>query len=51
MQEVKLVRGYFLLARAAMAAVKQWRFQPYSVNGHAATTQTSLTVNFNYPGT
>jgi TonB family protein len=45
-QDVKIVRGYFVLGRAAIAAVKTWRFQPYSVNGHPAEMQTVLTVNF-----
>jgi outer membrane biosynthesis protein TonB len=37
------------LGRAAIAAVKQWRFQPYSANGHASATQTVITINFSYP--
>jgi periplasmic protein TonB len=48
-EDLKIVRGYFILGRAAIAAVKQWRFQPFSVNGHAAATQTVITVNFSYP--
>jgi TonB family protein len=48
-EDLKIVRGYFILGRAAIAAVKQWRFQPYSLNGHAAATQTLITINFNYP--
>jgi TonB family protein len=48
-EDLKLVRGYFLLGRAAIAAVKQWRFQPYSANGHASATQTVITINFTYP--
>ena len=48
-EDLKLVRGYFILGRAAIAAVKQWRFQPYSINGHAAATQTVITINFSYP--
>jgi protein TonB len=48
-ENVKLVRGYFVLGRAALAAVKQWRFQPYNVDGHAAATQTVITINFAYP--
>jgi len=47
--DLKIVRGYFILGRAAIAAVKQWQFQPYSINGHAASTQTTITVNFIYP--
>jgi TonB family protein len=49
-EDVKIVRGYFALGRAAIAAVKQWRFQPYTINGHAASTQTTLTINFSSPG-
>ena len=48
-EDLKIVRGYFILGRAAIAAVKQWRFQPYSVNGHAAATQTLITINFRDP--
>jgi TonB family protein len=48
-QDLKIVRGYFILGRAASAAVKQWRFQPYAVNGHAVSTQTVITINFSYP--
>ncbi len=47
--DVKMVRGYFVLGQAAIAAVKQWRFQPYTLNGHPAATQTAITVSFSYP--
>ena len=48
-QDLKLVRGYFVLAKAAIAAVKQWRFSPYMQNGHALETQTVITIAFSYP--
>ncbi|MBI1739676.1 MAG: TonB family protein [Candidatus Koribacter versatilis] len=48
-QDLKLVRGYFALARAAIAAVKQWRFRPSSINGRPVEAQTVITVNFSYP--
>jgi TonB family protein len=48
-EDLKIVRGYFILGRAAISAVKQWRFQPYSISGHAAATQTVITINFSYP--
>lgn len=48
-EDLKIVRGYFILGRAAIAAVKQWRFQPYTINGHAAATQTVITIDFSYP--
>jgi len=47
--DLKIVRGYFVLSKAAIAAVKQWQFQPYTINGHAASTQTVITVNFTFP--
>jgi TonB family protein len=48
-EDLKIVRGYFILGRAAISAVKQWRFQPYSVGGRAAATQTVITIHFSYP--
>jgi TonB family protein len=48
-EDLKIVRGYFILGRAAIAAVKQWHFQPYTIGGHAASTQTVITINFSYP--
>ena len=48
--DVKLVRGYFVLGRAAVDAVKQWRFRPYNVNGKSTDFQTYITINFKLPG-
>jgi len=48
-QELKIVRGYFVLGKAAVAAVQQWKFRPYNVNGHPVETETEITVNFNAP--
>ena len=49
-RDLKLVKGYFLLAKAASDAVKQWRFKPYAPNGAAIDFQTLVTVNFKCPG-
>lgn len=48
-EDLKILRGSFVLAKASIAAVKQWQFQPYMINGHAAETQTYITINFNPP--
>jgi TonB family protein len=48
-QDVKIVRGYFLLGRAGVAAVKAWRFRPYTFNGLPASVRTQITLNFSYP--
>jgi TonB family protein len=48
-REVKLLRGQRLLADAAIAAVKQWRFTPRMVEGQPVEMQTRVTLNFRLP--
>jgi TonB family protein len=48
-RDLKLIRGSFLLGQAAYKAVKQWRYQPYLLNGQAVETQTYVTVDFRLP--
>jgi len=48
-QDVKLVKGYFVLAHAAFDAVKQWQFKPYSPNGRPVDFTTFVTLIFKYP--
>ena len=48
-RDLKLVRGYFLLGRAAFDAVRQWRFKPYTQNGKIIDFQTYITINFKLP--
>jgi protein TonB len=48
-EDVKLTNGPPLLARAATDAVKQWRFKPRLMNGHAVEMQTKVTLNFRLP--
>lgn len=48
-QEIKLLSGQPLLADAAMAAVKQWRFKPLVVKGQPVEMQTTITLNFRLP--
>ena len=45
-QDAKFVQGSLVFARAAIDAVKQWRFQPYLMNGRPVSTVTSLTLSF-----
>jgi protein TonB len=49
-QEVTLVNGAPLLADAAIAAVKRWRFKPHILDGHPVEMQTRVTLNFRLPG-
>ena len=48
-RDLKLVDGPLLLGRAAVEAVKQWRYKPYLRNGVAVEAQTYVTVNFRLP--
>jgi protein TonB len=39
-------RGQTLLAQAAIAAVRQWRYRPYYLNNQPIEVETEITVNF-----
>jgi TonB family protein len=45
-EDVKLVSGQPLLADAAIAAVKQWRFRGHTVNAHPVRMRSRITLNF-----
>jgi len=45
-ENLQLVSGHPMLAPAAIAAVKQWRYKPYLLNGQAVEVETTITVNF-----
>lgn len=46
---VKPLDGDSILARAAMDAVRQWKYKPYLLNGEPVEIQTQITVNFKLP--
>jgi protein TonB len=48
-QDAKFLQGSLVFARAAIGAVKQWRFKPYSLNGRAVSVQSVITLNFKPP--
>jgi protein TonB len=45
-RDLKMVKGYFVLGRAAIEAVKQWRFKPFVQSRKAMEFQTTITINF-----
>jgi TonB family protein len=45
-EDLTLVSGHPLLAPAALEAVKQWKYRPYSLNGQPVKVETQITVNF-----
>ena len=46
---VKVVTGNAQLARAAVEAVKQWKYKPYYLNNEPVEIQTQIIVNFKLP--
>jgi protein TonB len=46
---VKSLSGDPVLARAAIDAVRQWKYKPYYLNGEPVEIQTQVTVNFKLP--
>ena len=48
-QDAKFLQGSLIFARAAIGAVKQWHFKPYSMNGRAVSVQSVITLNFKPP--
>jgi len=45
-KELELVSGHPMLTPAAIAAVRQWRFRPYLLNGDPIEVETTVTVTF-----
>lgn len=48
-KDAKFLQGSLVFARAAIDAVKQWQFKPYSMNGRPVSVQSSITLNFKPP--
>jgi protein TonB len=45
-KDLRVESGLPMLARAAIDAVKQWRYKPYIVNGEPVEIDSRITVNF-----
>lgn len=45
-QNLQVISGHPMLVKAAMEAVKQWRYRPYVLNGQPVEVETQVTVNF-----
>jgi TonB family protein len=46
---VKVVSGDSQLTKAALDAVRQWKYKPYLLNGEPVEIQTQITINFRLP--
>jgi len=49
-QSLNVTSGHPILAAAALDAVRQWRYQPYILNGDPVEVDTLITVNFKRTG-
>jgi protein TonB len=47
--ELKAVSGNPLLSGAAIEAVRQWKYQPYKVNGNPIDMETTFRIQFALP--
>jgi periplasmic protein TonB len=45
-EQVEIVSGQSVLARAAFDAVRQWKYRPYYLNNEPIEVETQITVNF-----
>jgi protein TonB len=45
-QEVQLISGHPLLSKAALDAVRQWRYKPFLLDGQPIDVQTTVEVHF-----
>ena len=46
MERVEVLSGNAILAQAAVAAVRQWRYEPTRLDGQPVEVETSVTVTF-----
>ncbi len=49
-ENLRVVSGHPMLVRAAVEAVRQWRYRPYLLNGEPVEVETRITVNFTLGG-
>jgi len=47
--DINVASGDPILAKAAVQAVKQWRYKPYFVDGHAVESQARISMRFTLP--
>jgi protein TonB len=45
-ENLRVLSGHPMLVAAALSAVRQWRYRPYSLNGEPVEVETEITVNF-----
>ncbi len=49
-ENLRILSGHPMLVRAAIDAVRQWRYRPYMLNHEPVEVETQITVNFSLAG-
>jgi periplasmic protein TonB len=49
-ENLQIVSGHPMLVKAALDAVRQWRYRPYLLNNEPVEVETQITVNFTLGG-
>jgi TonB family protein len=49
-ESLQLISGHPMLAPAAITAVKQWKYQPFLIDGQPVKVETTVQVNFTLAG-
>jgi periplasmic protein TonB len=49
-QNLRVLSGHPMLVRAAIEAVKRWRYRPYILNNEPVEVETQISVNFSLSG-
>jgi protein TonB len=49
-ENLQVISGSPFLSRAAIDAVRQWRYRPYELNGQPVEVETQIVVNFTLSG-
>jgi protein TonB len=47
--QMKVLSGESMLAKAAMDAVRQWKYRPFLLNAEPVEVQTQITIKFKLP--
>ena len=45
-EDLQVLSGHPMLVKAAVEAVRQWRYRPYELNGEPVEVETEVKVNF-----
>jgi len=48
-EDIHVIKGDPILAKAAIEALREWRYKPYKLNGEAVEVETNVYIRFEPP--